>query len=105
MFLIARIESEPVGCGAIRRLDDDTAEVKRMYVVPSARRRGIARRLLAELERRAAEFGYRTLRLETGDLQIEAIALYESCAWGRIEAFGEYVGSPISVCFEKHLNS
>jgi putative acetyltransferase len=102
-FLVVRHGSEPVGCGALRRLDDDTAELKRMYVAAAARRRGIARRLLAELERCAVQFGYRAIRLETGLQQPEAIALYESGGYTRIPAFGSYVGNPISVCFEKLL--
>lgn len=102
-FLIVRRGSEPIGCGALRRLDDETAEIKRMFVVPSSRRQGIARLLLMELERTAAQFGYRSLRLETGVQQPEAIALYESRGFTRIPAFGPYAGNPISVCFEKVL--
>jgi putative acetyltransferase len=102
-FLVVRHCGRPIGCGAIRRLDDDTAEIKRMFVVPSSRRQGIARRLLVELERSAAQFGYRALRLETGVQQPEAIALYESRGFTRIPAFGPYVGNPVSVCFEKVL--
>jgi GNAT superfamily N-acetyltransferase len=104
VFLIARLGDEPVGCGAIRRIDDDTAEVKRMYVAPAGRRKGIARRILAELESRAVGFGYRAIRLETGILQPEAQGLYESGGYRRIAAFGNYVGNPTSVCYEKVLN-
>jgi putative acetyltransferase len=103
-FLVARLGTQPVGCGAIRRIDDTTAEIKRMYVAPDGRRRGIARRILAELERRATDFGYRTVRLETGIHQHEAIGFYESSGYRRIAAFGHYVGSAISVCYEKALN-
>ena len=103
-FLVARLGTRPVGCGAIRRIDDTTAEIKRMYVAPAGRRRGIARRILAELERRAADFAYRTVRLETGIHQHEAIGLYESAGYRRIPAFGHYVGSAISVCYEKALD-
>ena len=103
-FLVARLGTRPVGCGAIRRIDDTVAEIKRMYVAPAGRRRGIARRILAELERRAAEFGYRAVRLETGIHQHEAIGLYESSGYRRIAAFGHYIGSAISVCYEKALN-
>lgn len=103
-FVVARLGTEPVGCGTLRQIDDATAEIKRMYVAPAGRRRGIARRILAELERRAAEFGYRAIRLETGIHQAEAIGLYESCGYRRIAAFGHYVGNPISVCYEKTFN-
>jgi GNAT superfamily N-acetyltransferase len=104
VFLVARLDRELVGCGAIRRIDDDTAEVKRMYVAPAGRRRGIARRILSELERRAREFGYRKVWLETGIGQPEAMALYEACGYRRMAAYGPYVGNPTSVCFEKLLN-
>jgi GNAT superfamily N-acetyltransferase len=103
VFLIARIGDEPVGCGALRPLDDITAEVRRMYVTPSARRRGIGRRLLRELERTAAEFGYRVVRLETGNRQPEAVALYEGFGFRRIAPYGPHVSDPLSICFEKRL--
>src|SRR5436190_5706213 len=64
VFLIAELDGRPVGCGALRPIDAEVAEVKRMYVVPASRRMGVGRRLLTELERVAAEFGYHTLRLE-----------------------------------------
>ena len=101
VFLVARLEGQPVGCAALRPLDADAAEVKRMYVAPSARRKGVGRQLLAELERMAGGFGYRILRLETGNRQPEAVALYESCGFLRIPAFGKYIGNPVSICYEK----
>ncbi len=101
VFLVAYREGQPVGCGALRRLDWQAAEIKRMYVAPSGRRQGIARRLLFELERHAEEFGYRTIRLETGVRQPDAQALYEAVGYHRIAPFGPYVGNPTSVCFEK----
>lgn len=100
-FLLALVEGRPVGCAALRPIGVDVAEVKRMYVLPSARRRGIARLLLAELEVKAARFGYTTLRLETGKRQPEAIALYESSGFERIRSYGSHVEDPLSVCFEK----
>jgi GNAT superfamily N-acetyltransferase len=105
VFLVARVNEEPVGCGALRRFDDHTAEIKRMYVAPAGRRQGTARRILAELERYAQEFGYRTIRLETGIRQPEAQQLYESMGFRRIAAFGPYVGNPTSVCFEKVVSN
>src|SRR3954471_11891383 len=66
VFLLARLDGELVGCGALRQMNANAAEANRMYVVPSARRRGVARAILNELEHRAAHFGYRTLRAETG---------------------------------------
>jgi ribosomal protein S18 acetylase RimI-like enzyme len=103
IFLVARLDGQPVGCAALRRIDDHTAEIKRMYVAPAGRRKGIARRLLAELEQSAMEFDYRAIRLETGILQPEAQRLYESCGYKRIATFGPYVGNPISICYEKVL--
>ena len=101
VFLVARLEGQPVGCAALRPLDAEAAEVKRMYVAASARRKGVGRRLLAELERKAGGFGYRILRLETGNRQPEAVALYESCGYRKISAFGKYIGNPVSICYEK----
>jgi ribosomal protein S18 acetylase RimI-like enzyme len=78
-------------------------EVKRMYVAPAFRGRGIARALLRALEAAAGRLGVAVLRLETGTRQPEAIGLYEAAGYARIPAFGEYVGDPLSVCFEKRL--
>ena len=87
-FLIARLDGQAVGCAALRPIDAETAEVRRMFVAAAVRRRGIGRRLLAELERRTAAFGYRILRLETGIRQPEAVALYESYGFRRIAPYG-----------------
>ena len=100
-FLIARLEGKPVGCAALRPLNAEAAEVKRLYVIPPVRRRGIARHLLAELEAQAAGFGFTTLRLETGNRQPEAIGLYESSGFRRIAPYGSHVEDPLSICFEK----
>jgi putative acetyltransferase len=101
VYLVAYLDQRPVACGALRPLDADTAEIRRMFVTPHARRRGFARAILAELERRAAAMGYRSMRLETGNRQVSAMALYEHLGFRRIPPFGEYVGDPVSVCFEK----
>ncbi len=100
-FVVARLNGQPVGCGALRPMDAETMEVKRMYVAPCARRLGLGRRILAELERLAAGFGYHVMRLETGIRQPEARALYERFGFHRIPPFGQYIGNPISVCYEK----
>ncbi len=105
VFLVARLGDDPVGCGALRRFDDETAEIKRMYVAPAGRRRGLARRILAALERHAHDFHYHAIRLETGVRQPEAQAFYESVGFRRIAAFGPYIGNPTSVCFEKTLTA
>ncbi len=102
-FLVAYVKGEPVGCGAIRRLDADTAEIKRMYVEPGARGQGMGRVLLGTLEAEGRGLGVKRLVLETGERQPEALALYSSAGFRRIPAFGEYVGSPLSVCMGKDL--
>lgn len=104
-FVIAFDNGRPVACGAIRRHDDDAAEIKRMYVRPEARGRGLARLVLRELEATAIRAGYRALVLETGLRQPEALALYESHGYRVIPNFGFYKESPLSVCYRKDLSS
>lgn len=103
VFLIARVADQPVGCGAVRPLSGATGEIKRMFVEPSMRRRGIARAILMSLEEASLRLGFEVLRLETGRLQPEAIRLYEAAGYARIPSFGEYASDPWSVCFEKSL--
>lgn len=103
IYLIALLDASAVGMGALRPIDERSAEVRRLYVLPSHRRLGVARLILAELERQALHFGCRVLRLETGDRQLAAQRLYEACGFRRIEAFAPYIGDPTSVCFEKGL--
>lgn len=102
-FLLARVEGRPVGCGGLRRHEEDVAELKRMYVVPEERRGGVARVLLAALEAQAARLGYDAIVLETGVRQPEALALYEGHGYERIPNFGPYVDAPLSVCLRKEL--
>ncbi len=102
-FMIARSENIPVGCGAIRRLDATTAEIKRMYVAPNHRGVGIGREILKKLETIALDLGVHRLVLETGPRQPESIALYRRCGFVEIPPFGEYVDSPLSLCMEKSL--
>ena len=102
-FFVAYRDGHPLGCGAIRMLDADTAEIKRMYVAPGARGRGIGRVLLNSLESEARRLGARRLVLETGERQPEAVALYTRAGFARIPAFGEYIGSPLSVCMARIL--
>jgi GNAT superfamily N-acetyltransferase len=102
-FLVAWLDGEPVGCGAIRRVDTMLGEIKRMYTEPSARRRGISRAILVALEEEAARLGYARLHLETGLRQPEAMAMYESAGWARIASYGHYKDSPLSACYGKDL--
>ncbi len=103
VFLIARIDDRPVACGAIRSLDADAAEVKRMFVVPELRGSGLARRLLGDLETIAMGRRHSVLRLETGNRSVPALALYRSSGYREIPLYGEYVGCEYSICFEKRL--
>ena len=104
-FVIAFVNDTPAGCGAVRRIDDLAFEIKRMYVVPSFRGRGIARAVLATLETEAQDLGASRLVLETGDRQPEALALYRRSGYSPIPRFGQYVDSPLSVCMAKELHA
>jgi GNAT superfamily N-acetyltransferase len=103
IFVVAVDGGAPVGCGGLIRFDDRSAEVKRMYVAPEARGRGIGRLVLAELEARAARAGYERIVLETGDLQTEAIALYRSAGYTDIPRYPPYENSPWSVCLARDM--
>jgi putative acetyltransferase len=102
-FLVAYSRGKPVGCGAIRSLDAGTAEIKRMYVDPDARGHGVGRAVLGALESEARRLKVGRIVLESGVRQLEALTLYETSGYRRIPAFGEYIGSPLSVCMEKRL--
>jgi GNAT superfamily N-acetyltransferase len=104
VFVVARFDGVPIGCGALRPITPEVGEIKRMFVAPAYRGRGISRRILADLECRAVGFGYRSVRLETGVVQPEALALYESSGYHRIECYGYHKDDPRSVCFEKPLS-
>ncbi len=103
-FLLARIDAETVGCGALRIVEPGTAELKRMFALPSARRRGVGRAILQALEEQARRLGVTRLVLETGTRQHEAIALYRAHGFAEIPPFGEYVlTAATSVCMSKAL--
>jgi putative acetyltransferase len=103
-FLLVVRDGRTVGCGAVRRLEAGTAEMKRMYVVPELRGRGLGHLLVEALEARARELGARRLVLETGIRQEVAIALYRAMGYRPIPLFGEYVSSPeTSICLGKDL--
>lgn len=109
-FFVGYLDDAPVFTGAWRRRADVeyagtrlTAEIKRMYVAPRARGRGLARTMLAHLEETAREAGAEVMVLETGMRQPEAINLYESAGYTPVPGFGFYRDSPISRCFAKRL--
>lgn len=107
IVLVARDENgTAIGCGALREVADGGGELKRMYVVPSARGCGVGRSVLAALEDEARTRGWTTLRLETGPRQPEAVALYTGAGYRPIEAFGVYDGAADagdSLFFERAL--
>lgn len=86
-FIVARLDGFPVGCGALRPLDEDSVEIKRMYTRKEYRRKGVAQAVLAEAERLARAFGYTNIKLQTGPLQPEAAALYERVGYYRIPVY------------------
>ena len=106
-FVVARLNGRPVGCGAIRPMKEpgfeDSAEIKRMYVMPDARGKGLGGAILTRLEELARGFGYARTVLETGTAQPEALRLYERSGYGRIPSFGPYAEDPRSVCFARVL--
>ncbi|MGI5238189.1 GNAT family N-acetyltransferase [Dactylosporangium sp. CA-139066] len=103
LFLVATLDGEPVGCGALRRLDVASAEIKRMYVVPARRGTGVATAVLRALEAAAAGRGWPLVRLETGTEQPDARRFYEREGYRQIPLFGVYAGSQLSVCYERVL--
>ena len=101
-FVVGYRNGAPVCGGGIKRLPDGSCEIKRMYVVPAARRQGVARALLRALEDSARGLGYRIARLDTGPLQPHARELYESEGYVSIENFN---GNPVATFFgEKRLS-
>ena len=113
IFIVARWQGRPVGCGALRRVRDaalvrelgpQVGELKRMYVAREVRGQGIGRALLDRLEAEACTLGLARLVLETGTRQVEALALYRRAGFSAIPAYGEYAASSTtSVCLEKAL--
>ena len=92
-----------VGIGAYKEYDSETAEIKRMYVLPEHRGKGIAKAILNELEVWAAEENYSQSILETGFMQVDAIGLYQKLGYTVIENFGQYIGVSNSVCMKKNI--
>jgi len=88
-FMIARLDGQPVGCGALRKLDARTGEIKRMWVAPDARGRGLARRLLETLEQEARQAGLTHLRLDTNRVLVEAQSLYRKAGYHEIERYND----------------
>lgn len=96
-------DDQPAGCGAIKEYEAGVMEVKRMFVPPAVRGKGLASVVLKELETWATELGYKKCILETGDIMPDAIALYKKNGYSSIPNYGQYEGVASSVCFEKLL--
>jgi GNAT superfamily N-acetyltransferase len=103
VFLVGYVNGEPVACGGWRA-DGAGAEIKRMYVARAARRSGLARAMLAELERTALAAGHQRVILETGGRLPEAVALYRSAGYTPVAPFGYYVDAPTSIHLGKLLD-
>ena len=101
--VVAYENGQAVGCGAIKEYEKGVAEVKRMFVKPEWRGRGIAKRILSELEIWANELNFSECILETGKNQPEAIGLYQKSGYQKIPNYGQYEGIELSVCMRKFI--
>lgn len=101
--LVVYDNGQAVGCGAFKKFDDQTAEIKRMFVLPSQRGKGLAKFILKTIEDWASESGYNSYILETSPQLEPAIALYKKSGYGMIPNFGQYVGVENSVCMKKSI--
>lgn len=99
--IVAIVNDKPAGCGAFKKLEENTIEIKRMYVPEEFRRQKIASAVLEALEKWGAELGFTKAVLETGIRQPDAIAFYLKCGYHKISNYGQYIGVSNSVCFEK----
>lgn len=102
-FFVAREAGRALGCGAFVMADDKHAEMKRVFVDPAARGKGIARLIMEALERESAKLGIDLMQLETGTRQLEAIALYRKFGYVERGPFGSYRPDPLSLFMEKRL--
>ncbi|MFD2091342.1 GNAT family N-acetyltransferase [Blastococcus deserti] len=103
LFLVAEVDGVPAGCGAWRALPSGQAEVKRVYVAPGFRRRGIAQVVVAALEESAAAAGHTEIVLNSGRRQPEALALYAELGYRPVPGYGVYACSPQAVFLGKPL--
>ena len=99
--VVVFVDKKPVGCGAIKEFNETSVEVKRMFVLSEKRGKGIAQKILQELEFWAKELGYKKCVLETGKRQVEAVKFYTKFNYKIIENYGQYKGIDNSICFEK----
>jgi len=102
--VVAFENGEAVGCGAFKEYSGGVAEIKRMYVRDDKRGRGIAQKILFELEKWAIESNFSESILETGLKQPEAVRLYQKSGYEKIPNYGQYAGIENSVCMQKFIN-
>ena len=102
-YVVGLLDTRIIACGALQPLEPGVGEVKRMYVLPDYRGRGLSRLILAAVEQMAREQGIHTLRLETGRFLDPALGLYASSGYMEIPLYGQYAGHSTSICFEKRL--
>ena len=102
-FLVAFEDGDAIACGGVGRLDADTGELRRMYVLPAHRGRGLGRMILEHLEEAGRALGYTKMRLETGNEAPEALGLYTSAGYEPVPCWGPFADDPKSRCFEKQL--
>jgi len=101
--IVAYQNNEPLGCGAFKKYDGETVEIKRMFVLPEGRGKKIASKVLAELEQWANELGYKKCILETGATFKDAVGLYKNANYAVIPNYGQYKEVANSMCFSKSL--
>ena len=101
--VIAYYKEQAIGCGAIKSFNEDALEVKRMYVLPEARGKGFAQKILLDLENWTKELGYKNCILETGKRQVDAVQFYHKCNYKVIPNYGQYANMENSVCFSKSI--
>jgi len=101
--VIAYLDNEPAACGCFKKYDETTAEIKRMFVVPQARGKGLSRKILDELEAWANTLGFTNIILETGGRQVEALGLYRRAGYNSIANYPPYEEMEDSYCFKKEL--
>ncbi|MEO5780630.1 GNAT family N-acetyltransferase [Arthrobacter sp. PAMC25284] len=107
VFLVAydKASGQPVGCGGLRILNEHTAEIKRLYVLPYTRGSGVASSVLAALEAQAYALGIRTITAEAGSAQTDGRKFYEAAGFGPVPNFGPYAGVEHSYCYSKPIDS
>ncbi len=103
LFLVVEVDGVPAGCGAWRVLPSGDVEIKRVYVEPAFRRRGLARRIMAALESSAARAGHRSVVLNSGQQQPEALAMYAQLGYRAVPGYGVYACAPDAVFLGKEL--